>query len=516
MCLSGGGFRAALFQLGILKRLHEAGLLRHVYAYAATSGGSILATILKLHSDEDSVTGEVQVNWPRVEAEVLRLANRGLLRESTALAIAIGLYVLAWFVHLFGSLLRESACAFAEYTIRSCQDTSYRSWNTWFGVLAIILAATAVAIHAGLAVHLIRRGARRFSKRFARWCHLNGEHAHFARGPRRLLAMLLSPSFLRWQMLNLDVYRDAVMGSVSSALPWLYVTAVDLVGGAEKVFTKGVVATLDMEGTRQLWKQRANYASGDISKVDIAAVVAASSAIPLVFRPVGLGNEWSHIGTFIDGGVLDNLSLNVVRAFSVQIRDENNESIFRQHTELVILADGSLPLGAYGGHRWWRFRPISRIVDVVTNHAGQDADLARKTFIWDLGLEIKHLSLSVGFPEGGVEDHSAISPLVPRIRTHLDSFTHRECASLVYCGYAQCDSFIATYSAGLTKFDGVVLGRSGRTIRDMLPHPIAPSLLEPQELARHLMASDSQSLVWRMLRRWVGRLRARSTVRSRG
>jgi NTE family protein len=46
LCLSGGGFRAALFHLGALRRLNELGALSRVDAVSSVSGGSIMAAHL--------------------------------------------------------------------------------------------------------------------------------------------------------------------------------------------------------------------------------------------------------------------------------------------------------------------------------------------------------------------------------------------------------------------------------------------------------------------------------------
>ena len=43
LCLSGGGFRASIFHLGVLRRLHEMGVLEMVSTISSVSGGSILA-----------------------------------------------------------------------------------------------------------------------------------------------------------------------------------------------------------------------------------------------------------------------------------------------------------------------------------------------------------------------------------------------------------------------------------------------------------------------------------------
>lgn len=46
LCLSGGGYRAALFHLGAVRRLHELGLLQSLRTVSSVSGGSVLAARL--------------------------------------------------------------------------------------------------------------------------------------------------------------------------------------------------------------------------------------------------------------------------------------------------------------------------------------------------------------------------------------------------------------------------------------------------------------------------------------
>jgi NTE family protein len=46
LCLSGGGFRASLFHLGAMRRLHELGILGKVDRVSSVSGGSIAAALL--------------------------------------------------------------------------------------------------------------------------------------------------------------------------------------------------------------------------------------------------------------------------------------------------------------------------------------------------------------------------------------------------------------------------------------------------------------------------------------
>ena len=48
LCLSGGGYRAMVFHVGVLWRLYEAGLLRKLKRISSVSGGSISAGLLAL------------------------------------------------------------------------------------------------------------------------------------------------------------------------------------------------------------------------------------------------------------------------------------------------------------------------------------------------------------------------------------------------------------------------------------------------------------------------------------
>lgn len=49
LCLSGGGYRAAVFHLGSLLKINEAGLLSRLRTVSSVSGGSIIAAFLGLH-----------------------------------------------------------------------------------------------------------------------------------------------------------------------------------------------------------------------------------------------------------------------------------------------------------------------------------------------------------------------------------------------------------------------------------------------------------------------------------
>ncbi len=63
LCLSGGGFRAALFHLGALRRLNEYGALSQVDTISSVSGGSILSAHLADRIRAWPAAGDVVPDW---------------------------------------------------------------------------------------------------------------------------------------------------------------------------------------------------------------------------------------------------------------------------------------------------------------------------------------------------------------------------------------------------------------------------------------------------------------------
>jgi NTE family protein len=79
LCLSGGGYRAALFHLGALRRLNELGVLAQLTTVSGVSGGSIVANLVA----DARLTfppggGEVQGFEEYVAAPLARLTSRNI------------------------------------------------------------------------------------------------------------------------------------------------------------------------------------------------------------------------------------------------------------------------------------------------------------------------------------------------------------------------------------------------------------------------------------------------------
>ncbi len=72
LCMSGGGFRAALFHLGAARRLNELGVLSRVDTYSAVSGGSIFLAFLADRVHPWPASGESVADWEERVARPFR------------------------------------------------------------------------------------------------------------------------------------------------------------------------------------------------------------------------------------------------------------------------------------------------------------------------------------------------------------------------------------------------------------------------------------------------------------
>jgi predicted acylesterase/phospholipase RssA len=66
LCLSGGGYRAALFHLGVMRCLHEMGILQTVTKISSVSGGSIISSYVAKRMVEEGMDGHLHfADWER-------------------------------------------------------------------------------------------------------------------------------------------------------------------------------------------------------------------------------------------------------------------------------------------------------------------------------------------------------------------------------------------------------------------------------------------------------------------
>lgn len=81
LALSGGGFRATAFHLGVMKRLRELGLLENVDIVSTVSGGSIAGAYWVYWQAKRGDTLRDAAEWARFEASLIHFMLSGV-RES--------------------------------------------------------------------------------------------------------------------------------------------------------------------------------------------------------------------------------------------------------------------------------------------------------------------------------------------------------------------------------------------------------------------------------------------------
>ncbi|WP_282037338.1 patatin-like phospholipase family protein [Saccharicrinis aurantiacus] len=84
IALSGGGFRAAAFHLGTLRKLNQMGILDKVDVISTVSGGSIVGAAYTLNKD----------NFESFEKEFKEGLQRNMLKTSYVILAIVGLFVL--------------------------------------------------------------------------------------------------------------------------------------------------------------------------------------------------------------------------------------------------------------------------------------------------------------------------------------------------------------------------------------------------------------------------------------
>jgi len=118
LCLSGGGFRAMLFHVGVLWRLNDIGWLPRLKRISSVSGGSITAGILAMNWDSlDFVTSTAGNFKLKVADPIMNLAAR-------TIDIPAGLKGIFW----FGGISKYITSAYRKYLFgdKTLQDITIK------------------------------------------------------------------------------------------------------------------------------------------------------------------------------------------------------------------------------------------------------------------------------------------------------------------------------------------------------------------------------------------------------
>jgi len=396
LALSGGGFRASIFHLGVIRRLEELGIMHKVSVVSAVSGGSIIAAYYA-YAMEDQLRLLPPADWYNVEAR-LKAYN----------------IVAGKFLEKVRLNMRTRALLFSP------------RYHPWLLVKAIALRpfrdhAFSVLIQAEYDQHFFHdytldqlpavhpAAARQDAERRP---DQTGNEPHGAVKPAPVLTG-----------------------------PRLLLNTTSLMTGERKAFSRDANSYL------------AQLKSSNKNVLKVSQVVGASSGVPVVFPPTSICGE-----LLVDGGVSDNQGVEGLLPLPAQYSPERHSRANDKEakkdcppppdyapvdTLLISDACGQLELRhtmSTGG-----LAVYSRVNDILMHQVrnklldlvalAKNADRIRFAFI--------HLLLNLK-DDGRVRKRVSselVEPLA-RIRTDLDQFSYIEAEALMYHGYTLIDAMI--------------------------------------------------------------------------
>ena len=132
LCLSGGGFRAALFHLGAIRALNELDVLPQVKAIASVSGGSVLAAFL---ARADVWPLQRKLDHEEWEQKIARPFRRFVSRDRRTKPILLGLFPKHSAVDLFADEIRSALDEHSLRTLPMCPQFIFCASDLTFGGL---------------------------------------------------------------------------------------------------------------------------------------------------------------------------------------------------------------------------------------------------------------------------------------------------------------------------------------------------------------------------------------------
>jgi predicted acylesterase/phospholipase RssA len=405
LALSGGGFRASLYHLGVLAQLAERDMLRHVSVLSCVSGGSIvgasywLALRRRLLSDAAPMKRE---NYIELVQQVIEHFCTGVDRDLRKQIQPSKLDV-AW------RMLKDDELGALD------PEDGAKEMNEWF--YAPLMADSRRPWNAPIYMHDLEFKPADHVKAYGNDVPFRPGQDNWLRSDKVPMLVLNATTLNTghaWQ------FTPTWMGES----PWAIHEAADSIPRLE-------------------WSRYG--VGGKTWKVELARAVAASACVPGIFAPVKLDGGYTNDVKLrlVDGGVHDNQGTVAMLAQDcnvVLVSDACGQLMLENDT-----APGIKGLAAYGSRtlnivmervRLANYADLAarRQTGLLTSlmflhmKAGLDADVVRRADSQE-SYEIERSAMS---PSGVRKD---LQRALAELRTDLDAFTPDERNALMACGY---------------------------------------------------------------------------------
>jgi NTE family protein len=415
LALSGGGFRAALFHIGVLARLAEAGLLRKVRVISTVSGGAIVGALYYLH--------------------VLRLLESKADTEITD--------------RDYREIVQEIARDFPAAVARNVRG---RAVANPFKNVAMALVSTYSRTY-------------RIAELYEQFFYAGIWES--ARGPAPLGARRFFTPKLRIAMTDLMIHPkgwpederfdpDEDNEGRGAPVPILLINAASLNTGHNWRFEAVYMGEPDLgnpavdEADKNTRLARTPYTKlpEPLDQFRLGAAVAAAAAFPVLCRPVDIrdlfeDSEGNPITvTLMDGGAHDNQGI---------------EGLLDRDCTHLIVSDGAGQMGDENNPGHYIPKMVERASGMMFDHARElqviEAFSTLPTAFMHLmkGLEAEVLRPKTDdrpppapkqpkLPTSAFDVAEESQRLIAEIRTDLDSFSETEARSLMLDGYLMTEA----------------------------------------------------------------------------
>jgi predicted acylesterase/phospholipase RssA len=397
LALSGGGFRAALFHIGVLSRLAECDLLRRLEYLSCVSGGSIIGTQfylevrkLLIEKPDQAICRDDYIAIVRkIEKDFLAGVQRNI-RTRVAAEWLTNLKMI--FVPNYSRTLRVGELYESELFARVCDGTSGRE----------------------------------------RWL----EDLHF--DPHGVAPGTFNPKTDNWRR--------------AAKVPILVINATALNTGHNWQFTGAWMGEppanedSEIDANYRLRRMYHEQEPNEFTKVRLGHAVAASSCVPGLFEPLSLDGLYpGKVVRLVDGGVHDN---------------QGTSALLEQGCSILIVSDASGQMDAQDdpgtGLLGVPLRANSVLQARVREAQYRELDARHRSGLLR-GLVFLHLKKGLEpdpvdwvrcqdptpavrrepLTEYGVQKH--VQRRLAAIRTDLDSFSDTEAYALMLSGYRMLD-----------------------------------------------------------------------------
>lgn len=404
IALSGGGFRASLFHLGVLARLAELNMLRHVETISAVSGGSIIAMAYYLRVKE-----ELEKKEELEHHDYILLVDKLITEFLSSIQKNIRM-------NAFSNLKKNCKIIKSDWVNGDYTRTNY------LGELYLKeiykLEEKEILINNELVKNIEMRSLKIIPKDF------------------KIRELEFHPYFDNWNR--------------SSKVPNLIINSTNMTTGHNwKITASGMGETSTMI-SEDIDKNRVydyckygEFKNTELNKFKISDAVASSSAVPGLFEPIvldtGINGEKIKL---LDGGVYDNQGIqslvhdnceSIICSDASGYFEDNMELSSSKNKIFMRMTDNLMDLT-----RDFLYKQTQNQLKQGTIKAFEYFHLKKDIPVDEVDLKTGDIKFADLSEDTNYYVNKKIQNKLSRIRTDLDSFHDMEAYALMNSGYGMC------------------------------------------------------------------------------